>query len=101
MQVIDAIEIHMEKNYHEQVLTKNKKNIRCREDGMVACANDLVISKLEKTPTLITNFIQYTPPPFILNFIDQTNIEKNDVVFDTWGRRRTQEDEERFLRVYP
>jgi hypothetical protein len=99
MQVIDAIEIFMEKTYHEKVLTKNKENLRCREDGMVACANDIVISKLENKPTLIVNFIQYTPPPLILNFIDQTNIEKGDVVFDTWQKRRTPEVEERLLRV--
>jgi hypothetical protein len=67
MQIIDAIEVYMQETYHENVLTQNKKNLRCREDGMVACANDLVISKLEKKPTLIVNFIQYTPPPFILN----------------------------------
>jgi hypothetical protein len=90
----------MKETYHENVLTQNRRNLRRRGDGMVACANDLLISKLEKKPTLIVNFIQYTPPPFILNFIDQTNIEKNDVVFDTWGRRRTLEDEERLLRVY-
>jgi hypothetical protein len=101
MQVIDAVEIFMEETYHEKVLTKNKKNLRCREDGTVACANDLIVSKLEKKPTLITNFIQYTPPPFILNLIDQTNIEKDDVVFDSWRKRRTLEDEERLIRVYP
>jgi hypothetical protein len=100
MQVIDAVELFIEENYGEKVLTKNKKNLRCREDGMVACANDLEISKLEKKPTLIANFIQYTPPPFILNFIDQINIEKDDVVFDNWRKRRTSEDEERLIRVY-
>jgi hypothetical protein len=91
----------MEETYHEKVLTKNTKNIRSREDGMVACMNDLVISKLENKPTLITNFIQYTPPPLILNFIDQTNIEKNDVVFDIWQKRNTPGYEERMLRIYP
>jgi hypothetical protein len=100
MQVIDAVEVFMEETYGEKVLTKNKKNLRCREDGMVACANDLEISKLEKKQTLIVNFIQYTPLPFILNFIDQTNIEKDDVVFDNWRKRRTLEDEERLIRVY-
>lgn len=101
LQVIDAIEIYMEKTFNEKVLTKNMKNIRRREDEMFACANDLVISKLENKPTLITNFIQYTPPPLILNFIDQTNIEKNDVVFDIWHKRNTPGYEERMLRVYP
>jgi hypothetical protein len=54
----------------------------------------------EKKQTLIVNFIQYTPPPFILNFIDQTNIEKDDIVFDNWQKRRTLEDEEGLIRVY-
>jgi hypothetical protein len=100
MQIVDAIEVYMQETYHENVLTNNRRNLRRRGDGMVACANDLLISKLEKMPTLIVNFIQYTPPPFILNFIDQTNIEKNDVVFDIWQKRRTPDDEERLLRVY-
>ena len=100
-QVIDAIELYMGDTYHEQVLTRNKKNIRSRGDGMVGCANDLMISKLEKRPALITNFIQYTPPPMILNFIDQKNIENNDIVFDSWQKRQSRDYEERMLRVYP
>jgi hypothetical protein len=101
MQIVDAIELYMQETYHENVLTKNRRNLRRRGDGMVACANDLVISKLEKKPTLITNFIQYTPPPFIFNFIDQTNIIKGDVIFDGWQKRRTPEDVEQLLRVHP
>jgi hypothetical protein len=93
MQVIDAIEIYMEEEYRESVLTKNKKNVRSRNDGLIACANDLMISKMEKKPTLITNFIQYSPPPLILNFIEETNIENGDVVFDTWTKRPTRESE--------
>jgi hypothetical protein len=101
MQVVDAIETYMEKTYQEKVLTKNKKNIRYRKDGMVACANDLIISNLEEKQTLIVNFIQYTPAPLILNFIEQTNIEKDDVVFDNWQNKPTKENEELMLRVYP
>ena len=101
MQVVDAIEVYMGETYSEQVLTKNTKNIRRRgRDGLVACANDLMISKLEKRPALITNFIQYTPPPMILNFIDQKNVECNDVVFDSWMPKPTKETEARLTRIF-
>jgi hypothetical protein len=99
-QVIDAIEVYMEDTYSEQVLTRNKNNFRSREDGLVSCANDLLISKLEEKPTLITNFIQYTPPPLILNFIDQKNIENDDVVFGIWQKKPSPEYEEHMRRVY-
>jgi predicted metal-dependent hydrolase len=59
-----------------------------------------MISKLEGRPALITNFIQYTPPPLILNFIDQKNIEKNDIVFDSWQKKPSKEYEESLTRVY-
>jgi len=39
---------------------------------------------LEEKPTLITNIIQYTPFRLILNFIDGTNVEKGDLLFDEW-----------------
>jgi len=100
-QVIDAIEVYMGDTYSEQVLTKNKNNYRVREDGLVSCANDLMISKLEKRPALITNFIQYTPPPMILNFIDQKNIENNDVIFGSWQKKTSRGYEERMLMVHP
>jgi len=93
MQVIDSIENFMDSEYHEAVLTRSRENVRSREDGLIACANDLAISKLEKKPTLITNFIQYSPPPLILNFIEGTNVEKGDVVFDNWTKRPTKESE--------
>jgi hypothetical protein len=92
-QVIDAIEIYMEKNYGEKVLTKNPKNIRVnKEDKLVACANDLQIAKLEKSPTLISNFIQYSPVPLILSFIEGKNIEFDDIVFNTWQKPKTVEE---------
>lgn len=100
MQVVDAIENYMDETYQEKVLTRNRKNIRSREDGKIACANDLMISKLEKKPTLISNFIQYSPAPAILNFIDQTNIEKNDIVFNAWNNKPTRESEARMLRIW-
>lgn len=100
MQVIDAVEVFMTEEYGESVLTKNLKNIISRNDGCVACLNDLEIRKLEKKPTFITNFIQYSPPPLILNFIDGTNVEKGDVVFDSWRKKPTKEYEAYLTRLW-
>jgi hypothetical protein len=99
-QVIDAIEVYMGETYSDQVLTKNKKNFQIRGDGLVSCANDLMISKLEKRPALITNFLQYTPPSLMLNFIDQKNIENNDVIFGSWQKKPSREYEESLTRAY-
>ena len=101
MQVIDAIEVYMDKEYHEKVLTQNNKNYRIRqEDNLVACLNDLEIYKLEKSPALISNFLQYTPPPLMLSFIEGENIVKGDVIFDNWQKRTTPEMEQAYTRIH-
>jgi len=101
MQVIDAVEVYMDDEYHEPVLTKNKKNFRIRqEDNLVGCLNDLEIHKLEKKPALISNFLQYTPPPLMLSFIEGENIVKGDVVFDNWQRRTSPEMEQAYTRIH-
>jgi len=87
-QTVDAIEVFMDEEYHEQVLTRNRRNIKYREDGARACTNDLMISKLAGKPALISNFIQYSPPPMILNFINQTNMEKGDVLYGFWEKAK-------------
>ena len=101
MQVIDAIEVYMDGEYHENVLTKNRKNYRIRqEDNLVGCLNDLEIHKLEKKPALISNFLQYTPPPLMLSFIEGENIAKGDVVFGNWQKRTTPEIELAYTRIH-
>jgi len=65
------------------VLTKEKNNI-VYKDNLRAIKNDVSIMDLEKKPTLITNIIQYTPINLIMNFIDGTNAEKGDLLFDEW-----------------
>jgi len=99
MQVIDAIEVYMDEEFHEPVLTKNRKNLRIREDNLVGCLNDLEIHKMEKNPALISNFLQYTPPPLMLNFIEGKNIVQGDVVFDNWQKRTTPEMERAYSTV--
>ena len=99
MQVIDAVEVYMDAEYHEPVLTKNRKNLRIREDNLVGCLNDLEIHKMEKKPALISNFLQYTPLPLMLNFIEGKNIVQGDVIFDNWQKRTTQEMERAYSAV--
>jgi len=82
VQTIDAVEKYMlSKNV--KVLTKEKSNIMYK-DRLRAIKNDISIMDLEEKPTLITNLIQYTPLNLIMNFIDGTNVEKGDLLFDEW-----------------
>jgi len=81
-QTIDAVEKYLfQKSIN--VLTKRKKNI-VEKDGLKAIKNDVFIKDLEEKPTLITNMVQYTPYNYIINFIDGTNVEKGDLLFDEW-----------------
>ena len=66
-----------------KVLTKEKSNI-VYKDNLRSIKNDVSIIDLEEKPTLITNIIQYTPFHLIINFIDGTNVEKGDLLFDEW-----------------
>jgi len=52
------------------------------KNSLRAIKNDVSIMDLEEKPTLITNIIQYTPFSLIMNFIDGTNVEKGDLLFD-------------------
>ena len=81
-QTIEAVEKYL--------LTKNKRALTRKKSNIVynkntrAIKNDVLIKDLEEKPALITNIIQYTPFPLILNFIEGTNIEKKDLIFDEW-----------------
>lgn len=100
-QVIDAIEVYMDERYHVPVLTQKRDNYQIRpDDGFEACLNDLDIHKLEKAPTLISNFLQYTPPPLMLSFIDGTNVAAGDVVFGRWQEKATPEQRHARALVY-
>jgi hypothetical protein len=81
-QTVEEVEKYMwVKNM--KVLTKKKSNI-ILNGNFRAIKNDVSIIALKDKPTLITNIIQYTPFNQILNFIDGTNIEKGDLLFDEW-----------------
>jgi hypothetical protein len=82
LQTIDAVEKYMSsKNIN--VLTKEKSNV-VYKGSIRAIKNDVSIMHLEEKPTLITNMVQYTPFNLIQNFIDGTNVEKGDLLFDEW-----------------
>jgi len=82
VQTINAVEKFMLSN-NIKVLTEEKRNI-VYKDNLRAIKNDVSIKDLKEKPTLITNIIQYTPYNLIKNFIDGTNIEKGDLLFDEW-----------------
>jgi len=83
VQTIDAVEkFFAQKDI--SVLSKNKNNI-VKRDNLRAIKNDVFIKDLEEKPSLITNIIQYTPPNYIPNLIDGTNVEKGDFLFNVWS----------------
>ncbi|MDR1127003.1 MAG: hypothetical protein LBL06_02620 [Treponema sp.] len=82
VQTIDAVEKYFSQK-DMTVLTKNKDNV-IHKDKLRAIKNDVFIKDLEAKPTLITNIIQYTPFKYITNFVDGTNVEKGDLLFNEW-----------------
>ena len=82
VQTIDAVEEYM-LSKNTKVLTKKKSNIVFK-NKLKAIKNDVSIMDLEEKPTLITNLIQYTPFQLIMNFIDGTNVKKDDLLFNEW-----------------
>lgn len=82
VQTIDTIEaFFLDKKI--RVLTRDKKNILTK-NGRRAIRNDVVLKQLEPRPALISNLLQFTPAPLMLNLIDGTNIEKADILFGEW-----------------
>lgn len=81
-QTVDAVEKYLLKK-NIQALTKKKENI-IQKGNLRAIKNDVFIRDLEEKPTLITNIIQYTPIKYIKNFIDSTNVQKGDLLFNEW-----------------
>jgi len=81
-QTINAVENFM-LSKNKNVLTRKSSNIILKGE-LRAIKNDVPIRELEEKPTLITNIIQYTPFNSMMNFIDGTNIEKGDLLFDEW-----------------
>ena len=81
-QTVDAVEKYFSSK-NKNVLTMNKKNI-IQKEKFKAIKNDVYIKDLEEKPALITNLLQYTPINIIMNLIDGTNVEKDDLLFNEW-----------------
>jgi hypothetical protein len=82
VQTINAVEKYFSRK-NINVLTKNRKNI-IQRGNLRAIKNDVFIKDLDEKPALITNIIQYTPFNLIMNLIDGTNVEKEDLLFNEW-----------------
>jgi hypothetical protein len=83
IQTINAVEKYF-LGKRLRVLTKNAANIM-QNGNLKAIKNDVFLKGLEKKPTLITNMLQYTPINLMQNFIDGTNVEKGDLLFNEWS----------------
>lgn len=93
VQTLDAIQRWHKDERSERVLGAKPDNLVVRpvnddvpEDGarIAAIRNDLSIQTLAKTPDLLANFLQYTPPPQILRFTAGKLDPAEDIVFGTW-----------------
>ncbi|MDR2484886.1 MAG: hypothetical protein LBD55_05785 [Treponema sp.] len=82
MQTVEAVEgFFLRQNRY--VLSKKRENIR-QGPGFITIRNDVGIQELASKPALICNMIQYTPANMLPNFIDGTNVEKEDILFGKW-----------------
>jgi hypothetical protein len=84
LQTINAVEDFYANTWNRKnVLTRNKCN-RLQYGVFRAIRNDVYLRDLEPRPTLIANMLQYTPMSLMLNFINGTNVEKGDILFNQW-----------------
>ena len=82
-QTVDAIEwFYQEKG--EKVLTRVRSNRIQGEDGKIGILNDLDIDTLSEQPDLVASILQYTPPNYILAFVEGKNLENRDLLFGSW-----------------
>ena len=80
LQTIDAIERYYKKNFNKNVLSAKFQNLIIKNRNM-AILNDIHLNELADKPTLISNFLQYTPAPLIINMLEGKNIKKRDIVY--------------------
>ena len=82
-QTVDAVEWF----YHqkgEKVLTRVRGNRIQGEDGKIGILNDLDLGTLSEQPDLVTSVLQYTPPKYIMAFVEGKNLENRDLLFGAW-----------------
>jgi len=87
VQTMNAIERFYLNERGVKVLSRSKKNILTQTASTTTTAvrNDVYLKDMESKPALITNLIQYTPAPLVVNLIDGSNYRKKDVLFGVWG----------------
>jgi len=86
VQTANAIE-EFYRNKRVNILSAKKENILNRKTGgktLKAIRNDVSLKEMSPKPTLISNFLQYTPANLALNLIDGSNFQKGDVLFGAW-----------------
>ncbi|MDX2471660.1 MAG: hypothetical protein QNL04_13900, partial [SAR324 cluster bacterium] len=82
-QTLDAIEEYFLES-QKLVLGRDKKNKIVSSNGLRSIRNDLDYKKLQLKPTLLVNFIQYTPWDLTLDFLASENLTKEQPVFGAW-----------------
>ena len=82
-QTVDAIERFYEEK-SERVLTRERGNRIQGEGGKLGILNDLDIDTLSGDPALITSLLQYTPPKYIMSFVEGKNMGNKDLLFGAW-----------------
>lgn len=68
----------------EKVLTRNGRNRITGEGDRMGILNDVDIDTLSREPGLVSALLQYTPPKFILSFVEGQNLENKDLLFGQW-----------------
>ena len=68
----------------EKVLTRVRGNRIQGEGGKIGILNDLDIDTLSEQPDLVASILQYTPPEYIMPFVEGKNLENKDLLFGVW-----------------
>ena len=82
-QTVDAVERFYGES-GEKVLTRERSNRIKGEGDQIGILNDLDIDTLSQRPDLITSMLQYTPPKYIMSFVEGKNLENKDLLFGAW-----------------
>lgn len=78
--------VFMQREFKLKVLTMRKENIISHPNDPTKAGwrNDVDAAKLKLRPALLTNMLQYTPAPLMLDFISRKNLELNEPVYGSW-----------------
>ena len=87
MQTVREVGVYMRASFQLDVLMYRKDNIMEKlENGKSwrSWRNDVNIANLKQRPGLLTNFLQYTPAPLMLDFISGRNLEIPQPLYGAW-----------------